>query len=67
MKKRITAFFATLAVFVGMVPTAPVTMAADPSANKAEYKYFMNTADGSAYVWLGENIETRIQCSSGGP
>lgn len=57
MKKRITAFFATLAVFVGMVPTAPVTMAADPSANKAEYKYFMNTADGSAYVWLGENIE----------
>ncbi len=56
-KKRIKAFFAAVAVFVGMVPTAPVTMAADSAANKAEYAYFMNTAEGSAYVWMGEEIE----------
>ena len=56
-KKRIKAFFAAVAVFVGMLPTATVTQAADPAANKAEYKYFMNTAEGSAYVWLGDEIE----------
>ena len=57
MKKRIIAFFAMLTVIVGIVPISTVTMAADLAANWPEYAYFMNTAEGSAYVWMGEEIE----------
>lgn len=54
-KKRLTAFLTAVTAFVGIIPVR--TGAADLSANKPEYAYFMNTWEDSSYVWLGSTIE----------
>ena len=56
-KKRVAAAIlsAVMAVSAGFVK--PAVFAEDSAADKAEYQYFMNTAENSAYVWLGETIE----------
>ena len=56
IKKKIKSFLMAAIMLVSTIP-AQTSFAADPAANKAEYAYFMNTAKGSAYVWLGEEIE----------
>ena len=56
-KNRIAAAILSMALCVGMTPVKPTVFAEDSAANKAEYAYFMNVAEGSAYVWLGETIE----------
>ncbi|MBQ3124307.1 MAG: hypothetical protein IJC09_02640 [Clostridia bacterium] len=57
MKKKIAAFLMSAVMAIGTVPAQPHVFAEDSAADKAEYAYFMNTAEGSAYVWLGETIE----------
>lgn len=56
-KKRVAAAIlsAVMAVSAGFVK--PAVFAEDSAVDKAEYQYFMNTAENSAYVWLGETIE----------
>ena len=56
-KSKITALLMTAFMFAGIVPAYTPSMAADTAANNPEYKYFMNTGEGSAYVWLGKEIE----------
>ncbi len=57
MKKRLAAFLLTAVMAIGVTPAQTPSLAADAAADKPEYAYFMNTAEGSAYVWLGETIE----------
>ena len=56
-KNKITAFLLAVVIAMSMMTSATNTLAADNAADKAEYAYFMNTSEDSAYVWLGEKIE----------
>ncbi len=56
-RNRIKAFLMATFMLIGSMPAQTTSFAADTAANKAEFQYFMNTAEGSAYVWMGEDIE----------
>lgn len=56
-RKKIKAFLMATFMLIGSMPVQTTSLAADSAANKPEYRYFMNVAEGSAYVWLGEEIE----------
>lgn len=56
-KNKITAFLIAAVMAIGITPVGATAYAADTAVDKAEYAYFMDTAEGSAYVWLGEKIE----------
>ncbi len=56
MRTKITAFFMSVIMATAMLPM-PTISAADTAADNPAYQHFMNTAEGSAYVWLGETIE----------
>lgn len=58
-RKKIKAFLMATFMLIGSMPVQTTSFAADSAANKPEYRYFMNTAEGSAYVWLGEEIEEK--------
>lgn len=58
-KSKITALLMATLMFLGVLPANTPSMAADEAANNPEYQYFMNTAEGSAHVWLGEKIEEK--------
>ncbi len=55
MKKKITSLLLGVVMLMGITPVETITRAAD----NPEYAYFMNTAEGSAHVWLGSEIEER--------
>ena len=57
MKRKITTIVMTAVILIGLMPTSTPVFAQDSAADKAEYAYFMNTAQDSAHVWLGEEIE----------
>ena len=54
-KNKIMSFLMSVVVIAGIIPTT--AFSADSAADKAEYAYFMNTWEDSAYVWLGEEIK----------
>ena len=56
-KKKIAAFLMSAVMAVGMIPSATTVTAADTAIDKAEYQYFLNNAEGSAYAVLGEKIK----------
>ena len=58
-KSKITALVMATLMFIGIVPAYTPAFAADPEANNPAYAYFMNTAEGSAHVWLGSEIEEK--------
>ena len=58
-KSKITALVMATLMFIGIVPAHTPSFAADPEANNPAYAYFMNTAEGSAHVWLGSEIEEK--------
>ena len=58
-KKKIVAFLMSAVMAVGMIPSATTVTAADTAIDKAEYQYFLNNAEGSAYAVLGEKIEQK--------
>lgn len=55
--KKIISLMLSVVMMMGITPLQTITNAADSSADNPEYAYFMNTAENSAYVWLGEKIE----------
>ena len=55
--KKIISLMLSVVMMMGITPLQTITNAADSSADNPEYAYFMNTAENSAYVWMGEKIE----------
>lgn len=49
----------SIVLLMGINPVQTITSAADAAADNPDYAYFMNTAEGSAHVWLGEEIEEK--------
>ena len=54
-KSRISAIFLSAFMLIGSFSVQSTSVLAD--TDNPEFAYFMNTAEDSAYVWLGEKIE----------
>lgn len=56
-RNRLKTLLLIITLIAGIFPMN--VFSEDSAANNEEFSYFMNTAEGSSYVWLGESIEEK--------